>query len=139
MRISLPWDAPALLAWRTVAPAPPRWRTGRTSGPLLVSWKFQISTPPSSLSLYLAAYRYLSLHTQHIVSAPRPSVSAPRPSNLSTRPSNLGSTKAPPLQHCQSCTAVSVSDLSLRQLRRYLSIDIYLYHFTLWEEKVNSF
>ena len=39
-RISLPWDAPALLAWRTVAPAPPRWRTGRTSGPLLVSWKF---------------------------------------------------------------------------------------------------
>jgi hypothetical protein len=88
----------------------------------------EISTPPSSLSLYLAAYRYLSLRIQHIVSAPRPS-------NLCTQPSNLGSTKAPPLQHCQSCTAVSISGLSLRQTRRYLSIDIYLYHSDLWEEK----
>jgi hypothetical protein len=57
--------------------------------------------------------------------------------SLSTRPSNLGSTKALPLQHCQNCTTVSISDLSLRLLRRYLSIDIYLYHFSLWEENID--
>jgi hypothetical protein len=59
--------------------------------------------------------------------------------SLSTRPSNLGSTKALPLQHCQNCTTVSISDLSLRLLRRYLSIDIYLYHFSLWEENIDIF
>jgi hypothetical protein len=34
---------------------------------------------------------------------------------------------------------VSVSDLSLRQFQRYLSIDIYLYHSDLWEENWTVF
>ena len=72
-RISLPWDAPALLAWRTVAPAPPRWRTGRTSGPLLVSWKFWnfhslfLSVSPSNcISVSVSAYSAYRLCTSAI-------------------------------------------------------------------------
>ena len=133
-RISLPGTRPPSSPG---GQSPPHPQDGGRVGPLVHSWlvgNFEISTPSSSLSLYLAAYRYLSLHTQHIVSAKRPSVSAPRPSNLSTRPSNFGSTKAPPRQHCQSSTAASISGLSLRHSWRYLSIDIYLYHSDLWEE-----
>jgi hypothetical protein len=83
-RISLPWDAPALLAWRTVAPAPPRWRTGRTSGPLLVSWKFLKFPLPLPLCLSISLHigiclcilgisslhlGHLSLHRGHWISA----------------------------------------------------------------------
>jgi hypothetical protein len=93
-RISLPWDAPALLAWRTVAPTPPRWRTGRTSGPLPVSWKnFKNFPLPLPLCLSISLHIDIGLCIPSIASLHRGhQVSAPRPSNLGTRPSNLGST-----------------------------------------------
>ena len=91
-RISLPWDAPALLAWRTVAPAPPRWRTGRTSGPLLVSWKslkFPLPLPLClSISLHigicLCIFSISSLHLGQLSLHRSHQISAPRPSNLSS-------------------------------------------------------
>ena len=126
-RISLPGTRPPSSPG---GQSPPHPQDGGRVGPLVHSWlvgNFEISTPSSSLSLYLAAYRYLSLHTQHIVSAPRPSVSAPRPSNLSTRPSNLGSTKSTASAalsklHCCVCLWFISTPTQALSLYRYISL-----------------
>ena len=139
-RISLPWDAPALLAWRTVAPTPPRWRTGRTYGPLPVSWKnfknFPLPLPLClSISLHidicLCIFSISSLHRGHQVSAPRPSNLCTRPAISAAFKHRLCSTVKTAPQHLSLgylCASSGVSSLSI-----YIS-----YHSDLWEERIDK-
>ena len=131
-RISLPWDAPALLAWRTVAPTPPRWRTGRTSGPLLVSWKFLKFPLPLPLCLSISLHigiclcilsisslhrGHLSLHRGHQISAHGHPISAAQKHRL------CSTVKSAPL--CLSLIYLYAKP-SVISLSRYISLIILL-------------
>ena len=131
-RISLPWDAPALLAWRTVAPAPPRWRTGRTSGPLLVSWKFWnfhslflfvslsrcISVSVSAYSAYRLCTAAICLCTAAIKSQHTAIQSRQHKSTVSAALSNL---------HCCVCLWFISTPIPALSLYRYISLIILIY------------